>query len=108
MAEALTLTQVLKEINKKYSDDKMTVAQIGVEKLKKGGTLSLGSPSLDFCLYNSLPEGKIIEFSGAESSGKTTVAFLVAADYIRKELERNPQNPRAILFMDVECTADAE
>jgi recombination protein RecA len=108
MAEALTLTQVLKEINKKYSDDKLTVAQIGVDKLKKCGTLSLGSPSLDFCLYNSLPEGKIIEFSGAESSGKTTVAFLVAADYIRKELERNPENPRGILFMDVECTADPD
>lgn len=108
MAEALTLTQVLKEINKKYSDDKLTVAQIGVDKLKKCGTLSLGSPSLDFCLYNSLPEGKIIEFSGTESSGKTTVAFLVAADYIRKELERNPTNPRGILFMDVECTADPD
>ena len=66
------------------------------------GTLSLGSPSLDFCLYNSFPEKRIIEFTGAEGSGKTSLAYMVAASYQRKEIQRNPENPRYILFVDLE------
>ena len=102
------LEKVLKDINKKFGDEQSTVVQFGVKNLESGGTLSLGSPSLDFCLYNSLPEGKMIEISGAESSGKTTLSFLIASDYIKKELERHPDNPRHILFVDAECSADPE
>ena len=105
MAELQSLNDVLKGIKKTYGD---AVANIGVDELSHAGTLSLGSPSLDFCLYNNLVEGKILEFSGLESSGKTTTAFLVAATYIRKELERNPDHPRKILFVDVECAADPD
>lgn len=108
MAEVSTLKDVLKQINKKYSDEKNVIAQVGVDKVTKFGTLSLGSPALDFCLFNSLPEGKIIEISGAESSGKTTISFLIASDFIRKEKQRNPENPRKILFIDAECAADPE
>lgn len=108
MADSLTLEQVLKQISKKYSDDKNNIIQFGVDNVTKFGTLSLGSPSLDFCLYNSLPEGKMIEISGSESSGKTTITFLIAADFIRKELQRNPDNPRHILFVDAECACDPE
>lgn len=60
------------------------------------------------CLYNSLPEGKFIELNGLESSGKTTLAFLIASDYIKKEVTRNPENPRKILFIDAEATCDPE
>ena len=62
--------------------------------------------SLDFCLYNNLTEGKFVEINGLESSGKTTLAFLIASNYIKKELERNPDNPRKILFVDAEATCD--
>lgn len=98
-----SIQDILKNINKKYNDNVLTV---GVEDLTSYGTLSLGSPGFDFCLYNSFPERRIVEFSGAEGSGKTTTAYLVAASYIRKELERNPDNPRGILFVDLECGAD--
>ena len=98
-----SVADILKEVNKKYNDNVMTV---GVEDLTSYGTLSLGSPGFDFCLYNCFPERKIVEFSGAEGSGKTTTAYLVAASYMRKELERNPENPRGILFVDLECGAD--
>lgn len=98
-----SLSDILKDINKKFGNDVMTV---GVEDLTDYGTLSFGSPGLDFCLYNSFPERRIVEFSGAEGSGKTTTAYLLAASYQRKELERNPDNPRAILFVDLECGAD--
>lgn len=99
------LKSILRNINKKFGE---STAQLGVPKLKEAGTLSLGSPSLDMCLYNSLPEGKFIEINGLESSGKTTLAFLIASDFIKKELIRNPDNPRKILFVDAESACDPE
>ena len=101
--EALDLQGVLKDIAKKYGDN---VAKIGVEDLGCDGVLSLGSPSADFCLYGGIPEGRIVEFSGAEGSGKTTNAFICAASYQKVEIERNPDNPRCIVLLDNEGTAD--
>lgn len=97
------LQDILKEIKKTFGDN---VVSVGVDELSASGTLSFGSPSLDFCVYNNLIEGKMYEFNGLESSGKTTAAFLVASSYIKKELERNPTEPRKILFVDIECAAD--
>ena len=105
MAEVRDLKSTLKSINKKFGEN---VMKVGVNDLTSYGTLSLGSPSFDFCLYNSFPERRIIEFNGAEGSGKTTTAYFVAASYQRKELERNPDNPRKILFVDLECGADPQ
>lgn len=105
MSENSTLSEILKDVSKKFGND---VISIGVEDLTSYGTLSLGSPGFDFCLYNSFPERRIIEFCGGEGSGKTTTAYLMAASYMRKELERNPENPRGIFFVDLECGADPE
>jgi recombination protein RecA len=109
MAEKKTLAQIIRETNKNFGDSQdknKQVISLGVDDLTAFGTLSFGSPGLDFCLYNSLPEKRIIEFCGPESSGKTSTAYLVAASYQRKELERNPEDPRKILFVDLECGAD--
>lgn len=102
MAE-LTLNSVLKDISKKYGDN---VAKFGADSLEVDGILSLGSPMLDYCLYGGIPEGRIIELSGAEGSGKTTTAFMIAASYIKEELKRNPEEPRCIIFLDNEGTLD--
>lgn len=98
-----SLQDVIKSINKKFGDN---VVRVGAQDLTVDGILSLGSPSLDFCIYGGIPEGRIVEFSGAEGSGKTTNAFLAAASYQREELKRNPDNPRAIVFLDNEGTCD--
>ncbi len=98
-----SLSEVLKGIQKKYGE---AVVRVGVEDLAVDGLLSLGSPALDFCIYGGIPEGRIVEFSGAEGSGKTTNAFLAAAAYQRAEVERNPEAPRAIVLLDNEGTAD--
>lgn len=102
MAE-LTLNGVLKNISKKYGEG---VAKFGADDLSIDGMLSLGSPMVDFCLYGGIPEGRIIEFAGAEGSGKTTTAFLAASSYCKEELKRNPDNPRSIIFLDNEGTLD--
>lgn len=101
--DAGNLTEVLKSIQKKYGS---SVVKFGVDDLNFNGVLSLGSPSLDFCIYGGIPEGRIVEFSGAEGSGKTTNAFLAAASYQREEIKRNPDNPRSIVFLDQEGTLD--
>lgn len=103
MAEKLDLKDTLKAIAKKYGEN---VVKVGVQDLAVDGILSLGSPSADFCIYGGVPEGRIIELCGAEGSGKTTNAFLIAASYQREELKRNPENPRAIILLDNEGTAD--
>lgn len=102
-SEKLNLKDTLKALSKKFGD---SVVKIGVEDLSVDGVLPLGSPRADFCLYGGIPEGRIVEFSGAEGSGKTTSAFLVAAAYQREEIKRNPDNPRAIILLDNEGTAD--
>ena len=99
----MTLNGVLKDISKKYGNN---VAKFGAEDLAVDGVLSLGSPMVDYCLYGGIPEGRIVEFAGAEGSGKTTTAFMVAASYCKEELKRNPDNPRAIIFLDNEGTLD--
>ena len=97
------LSDVLKKIQKEYGDN---VVKIGVDDLSVDGILSLGSPSFDYCVYGGIPEGRIVEYSGAEGSGKTTTAFMTAASYIKAELKRNPDNPRSIVLLDNEGTAD--
>lgn len=99
----LTLNEILKKITKTQGEN---VAKVGVEDLTSYGTLSLGSPGLDFCLYNSFPERKIIELCGAEGSGKTTLAYLICSSYQKKELKVNKDNPRKILYVDLECSVD--
>ena len=103
MAETKSLAEVMKSISKKYGEN---IVRQGAESLECDGMLSLGSPTVDFCLYGGIPEGRIIEFSGAEGGGKTTTAFLVAASYQKEELKRNPENPRKIVFLDNEGTLD--
>lgn len=103
MAEAKLLNDILKDISKKQGK---SVISIGVEDLTNYGTLTIGSPGLDFCWYNSFPEKKIIEITGPEGSGKTTLAYMVCGAFIKKELKRNPDSPRKILYVDLECTVD--
>lgn len=97
------LDSVIKSINKKYGG---LIAKYGADDLSVDGMLSLGSPMIDYALYGGVPEGRIIEFSGAEGSGKTSTSFLVAASYCKEELKRNPDNPRSIIFLDNEGTLD--
>jgi len=102
----MELKDIVKDITKKYNME--GIAKVGVNTDKFKTTLSLGSPSLDFCTYNSIPEGIFIEISGKEASGKTTLAFLIASDYIKKEKQKSIEQRRHILFVDAEGTADPQ
>ena len=105
MSEVLSLQEVLKRINKEQGS---TVISTGVKELTESSYISLGSPSLDCPIYNSFPERRIIEICGQEAAGKTTLAYLACAGFQKKELKRHPDNPRKILWVDLEFTADSE
>ncbi len=94
----------LKDIVKKFGEG---VVNVGVN-VKEKTKFSLGSPSLDFCTYNSIPEGIFIELTGGEGSGKTLLSFLIATDYSKKESKKPEEERRHILFVDAEGTADPE
>lgn len=100
----MDLTSVLKKVNKDFGD---TLLSVGVDK-KSRSLFSLGSPGLDFCTYNSIPEGIFIELSGTEGSGKTLLSFLIASDYCKKEIKKPVEERRDILFVDCEGTCDPD
>lgn len=105
MAADHTLKETLKKISKKYGD----IMEQGAKGLDNGDVLSLRSPMADYGLYNSMLTQRIIEFCGAESSGKTSSSFLVAASFIELEMKKhpNPEDRRCIIFIDQEGTADS-
>ena len=104
MAE-INIKAMMQKFNKAYGTS--DVLSVGVNRANKT-LFSLGSPSLDFCTYNSVPEGIFIELTGAEGSGKTLISYLIAADYSKKELKKPEEERRHILFVDAEGTADPE
>jgi|GEM_PF-1526321 recombination protein RecA len=60
-----------------------------------------GSPSLDYALgIGGLPRGRIVQFAGKESSGKTLLSLLVMKNW----LDENPTN--TAMFVDAEFTYD--
>ena len=113
MAENKTLDQLYKEVNKKCStttrDGNIIPAiSIGRGDIGLAGTLSFGTPGLDYCIYNSFPEGRFVSIIGKEGSGKSSIACMLAANFQKKELERHSDNPRKILYADLEMTLDPE
>lgn len=103
--ENKSLQEILKGIEKQYGKG---ITTVGVKERPLRDTFSLGTPGFDFCTYNSIPQGVFIELLGPEQSGKTTCAFLMAADYIRQEKKRPIEERRKILFVDAEGTADSQ
>ena len=97
MAEVKTVDQVIKEISKQFEG---VVKRGFTPDEVKDELVSLGSISLDFCLYGGLKPGRVIEISGAESGGKTTLAFLATASFQRSHPEEK------VLYIDLEGTLD--
>lgn len=91
----MTLLEVLKDIEK--VSGKSAIMQ-GVE-VKDVERLAIPALSINRMLYGGIPKGRMIEFSGAESSGKTSTSLLVAGAYQK-------QDDRPVFFVDSEGTYD--
>lgn len=60
--------------------------------------ISTGVASVDFILWGGIAKGRVVEYYGAESSGKTSLALTTVAS-AQKEGKR-------CVFIDMECTFD--
>jgi recombination protein RecA len=82
----------------KYGDECGYV--LGDKPVIRVPKIATGIPSLDDALRGGVPEGRILEFYGGESCGKTTAAIQIAAG-------KQAKNPDfRVVFIDVESSLD--
>jgi len=84
------------EANKNWKSE---IVQFGV-KTYDVDVIPLSSPRANYCLYGGIPIGRLIEFFGAEGSGKTATALDVCAN------AQNMFTDKKIIFVDAENTYD--
>jgi len=94
----MTLDDVVKDVNKKF---KASIANKGVV-FTKLARIPFSSPRLNYMLYGGLPLGRIVEFSGPESGGKTTSAL----DVVGNAQKLFPD--KKVIYIDIERTFDPE
>ena len=103
------LDSIIKEINKEYKEE---IAFNGNDaELIKYEKVPFSSPRLNYMMYGGLPMGRMIEFAGAERSGKTTTALdMVKQCQIKfaEEAKKNKTEKRRVCFVDAENTFDVE
>ena len=75
------------QIDKKYG--KGSIMKLGENADMNVEAISTGSLTLDMALgIGGVPRGRIVEIYGPESSGKTTVALHVVAEYRSRAVRR--------------------
>ncbi len=78
-----SLDLALKQIDKAFG--KGTLMRLGDKEIEPINSISTGSIGLDLALgINGVPEGRVIEVYGPESSGKTTLALQITAECQKK------------------------
>lgn len=98
MSSKMTQSEAEKEMIKFFGED--TVFFDGNISTKYD-SISTGSPRLDESIgIGGIPKGRITQFAGQESSGKT----MLSLSCIREYLNENPEN--TALFIDAEYTYD--
>ena len=96
------LDTLIKQINKDYKEE---IAFSGNDAaLMKYELVPFSSPRLNYMMYGGLPMGRMIEFAGAEKSGKTTTALDIVKN-CQIKFEQEGQG-RKVCFVDAENTFD--
>lgn len=93
------LDSIMKDLNKKFKSSNFIqrgAPEFGFDRIP------FTSPKLNYMTYGGLPIGYLIEFSGYESSGKTTTALDLVAN--AQKLFYNSKEKRDVAFIDVENT----
>lgn len=86
------------ELNKKYGGQ---IATLGI-KPKEYELLKFSSPRINYCLYGGIPKNRVIQFVGPFSSGKTTSACDIIANY------QHDENAKEVIYIDNEQTFDEQ
>ena len=91
-----SLKRIIAEINKAANENVLGfMSQMPNLDIKR---LSTGVPSLDLALGGGIPSGKIVEFFGAPSVGKSLISLLTIAEAQRNGLE--------CIYLDCEDSMD--
>ena len=78
-----SLELAMKQIDKTFG--KGTLMRLGDKVIEPIGSISTGSLGLDLALgIGGVPEGRVVEIYGPESSGKTTLTLHIIAEAQRK------------------------
>lgn len=93
MAQSALVSAVTK-IQKTYKDAVKDVNEAGIIK-----RVYLSSPQLNYLFGGGFPLGRIINFHGPESGGKSTLAT-----YIGGELQRRRSSQKGVIYVDFERT----
>lgn len=99
MSEDKILSDVIKNINKKYGPGTLMDLS-NVDEREGVETISTGLPSLDLILGGGFPKGRIVELYGPESSGKSTMAL-----HILKSAQE-AVGDRKVAYIDAENAFD--
>lgn len=94
------LMDAIKLINKKFAkeNDGSNIISLDVKPINK---ITSGSIAIDAATNScGIPEGRIYEFYGKESSGKTTIALIIAQEYLK--------NNKNVLYIDAEQAFDPD
>ena len=90
-----TLKEVFKSIEK-ISGSKALMVGVEVKDVER---VPMPMVLVNRILYGGIPKGRMVEFSGPESSGKTSTSLMFAGEYQR-------QDERPVFFIDSEGTYD--
>lgn len=127
------LDEVLQKINKSYDQEIVTVGFDASKAYNSIERIPFSSPRSNYMTYGGIPLGRIIEFAGEESSGKTTTALDIvgnAQEYFKQKFDKEldefgdiellsktqrkkyeeikNQGPKQVVYMDAENTLDLE
>lgn len=83
---------LIRDINKSFGDGSAYLAK----DMPPVEYVPSGSLALDFAVGKGIPRNRVVEILGAEGSGKTTLALLIA----KQVLDEQPD--RLVLFLDME------
>ena len=112
------LDELIKTINKEYKEEIMFRGDNS--NLVKYELVPFSSPRLNYMMYGGLPMGRMIEFAGAEKSGKTTTALDMVKNcqakfeeeyqfaLSKKTVGQANIVKRRVCFIDAENTFDVE
>lgn len=91
------IDNLIAEVNKKYKTQIIRKAS----DLKSIEFIPYSSPNMNYLTRGGVPVGRMIEYVGQQSSGKTTTALDVIANYQKKY-------DRYVVYLDAENTMDKE
>ena len=92
------LLEWMKKVNKTYGSE---IVELNVTE-KDLDLIPFTSPRLNYMSYGGVPRGRITEFYGEESSGKSTLCLDLMANFQKKWPDEY------ILYIDIEGTYDAK